>query len=471
MVMGSLREEAEVVVIGAGPGGYVAAIRAADLGKQVVIVEEKPKLGGTCLLEGCIPSKTLINAVELVDRVKAAEQFGIKINDISIDENKLREFTKGVVDGLSGGINVLLEKRGVEIVHGRARFQSNKSLSLEGGEVSGIDFRKAVIATGSKVAKLPMAEGLPVWYSEEALLLPRIPQRMVVIGGGYIGLELGLVYAGLGSEISVVEFMPHLLSGVDSDMVDVVLRRCRQKFKDIMLETKVTGIKYDGKVFKLSVEKGGKTEEMETEQVLIAVGRKPNTKDLGLEHTAVKLSERGIIEVDEEQRTAENNIFAIGDVTAGPMLAHKAAREAKVAAEVIAGHFAAFDNRAIPAVVFTDPEIAWTGLSETEAKQKGVEYEIGKFPLKALGRARTIGQTDGFVKVLSEPGSGLILGVGIVGAQASELISEPTLALEMGATLEDLKVTIHPHPTLSESLMEAAEVAAGEAVHIFKSRN
>ncbi|MBC8279031.1 MAG: dihydrolipoyl dehydrogenase [FCB group bacterium] len=470
MVMGSLREEAEVVVIGAGPGGYVAAIRAADLGKNVVIVDDKPQLGGTCLLEGCIPSKTLINAVELMDHAKEAAQFGLSYTNLSIDENKLREFTDKVVNGLSAGINVLLEKRGVEIIHGRARFESSRALHIEGGEVSGIDFRQAIIATGSRVAKLPMAEGLPVWYSNKALKLPRIPKEMVVIGGGYIGLELGLVYAGLGSEITVVEFMPHLLTGADEDMTDVVMRRCRKKFKNIMLESKVAAIEYDGSKFKLKVEKDGKTTEIETDQVLIAVGRKPNTDDLGLEKTKVKVSDRGVIRVTEEQRTDDPNIFAIGDVTPGPMLAHKAAREAKIAAEVIAGHPAAFDNRAIPAVVFTEPEMAWTGLSETEAKAQNVTYEVGKFPLKALGRARTIGQTDGFVKILFDPKSKLVLGVGIVGAQASELIAEPTLALEMGATLEDLTVTIHPHPTLSESLMEAAEVASGEAVHILKPK-
>ena len=470
MVMGSLREEAEVVVIGAGPGGYVAAIRAADLGKEVVIVDEREQLGGVCLQEGCIPSKTLINAVELMDHARAAEQFGLSFKDIAIDENKLREFKQNVVNGLSGGIKILLEKRGVEIIHGHARFQNSKSLSIEGGEVSGIDFRKAIIAAGSSIARLPLAGDAPVWYSDDALNLPSIPRRMVVIGGGYIGLELGLVYAGLGSEITVVEFMPHLLSGADQDMTDVVLRSCKRKFKDIMFESKVVSIAHEGKIFRLKVEKSGKTEEIETDQVLIAIGRKPNTKDLGLENTKVQVSDRGIIQVNEEQRTDDPNIFAIGDVTPGPMLAHKAAREAKVAAEVIAGHPAAFDNRAIPAVVFTDPEMAWTGLSETEAKDQGINYTVGKFPLKALGRARTIGQTEGFVKILFDPESKLVLGVGIVGANASELIAEPTLALEMGATLEDLTVTIHPHPTMSESIMEAAEVAAGESVHILKPK-
>lgn len=470
MVMGSLREEAEVVVIGAGPGGYVAAIRAADLGKQVIVVEAREQLGGVCLLEGCIPSKTLINAVELMDHAKAAELFGLSYTGLAVDENKLREFTKSVVEGLSGGVRTLLEKRGVEIVHGRAVFQSARSLRIEGGEVSGIDFKKAIIATGSRVAKLPMAEGLPVWYSDTALQVPKIPKSLAVIGGGYIGLELGLVYAGLGSEVTVVEYNPHLLSGADADMSDVVLKRCRSKFKDIKLETKVAGMSFDGRDFTLKMEKAGVVSDFTAEQVFIAIGRRPNTDNLGLENTRVKVDKRGVIQVNEFNCTDEPSIFAIGDVTPGPMLAHKAAREAKVAAEVIAGHPAAFDNRAIPAVVFTDPEMAWTGLSETEAQAKNIKYSVGKFPLKALGRARTIGQTEGFVKVLSDPENGLVLGVGIVGANASELIAEPTLALEMGATLEDLKVTIHPHPTLSESIMEAAEVAAGEAVHILPKK-
>jgi dihydrolipoamide dehydrogenase len=339
-------------------------------------------------------------------------------------------------------------------------------LHIEGGEVSGIEFKHCVIATGSSVAKLPLAEGLPVWYSDTALKVPHVPPRLLVVGGGYIGLELGLVYAGLGSKVTVVEFNPQLLAGADADLVEVVVKKCRDRFEKIILGSRAVGMKYQGDTFKVDYSEGDSTKTLETDQVFIAIGRKPNTDDLGLENTKIKVNSRGFLEVNEEGRTAEPKIFAIGDVVPGPMLAHKAAREAKVAAEVIAGFPATFDNRAIPAVVFTDPEIAWTGLSENDAKAKGINYKVGKFPLKALGRARTLGRTEGFAKILFDPDTKIVLGVGMVGTSASELISEATLALEMGATLEDLKVTIHPHPTLSEAIMEAAEVAIGEPIHV-----
>jgi dihydrolipoamide dehydrogenase len=283
-------------------------------------------------------------------------------------------------------------------------------------------------------------------------------------------LELGLVYAGLGSKVTVVEFNPQLLTGADADLVEVVVKKCQGRFEKILLGSKVVGMKYQDDVFIVDYTMEGATHTFETDQVFIAIGRKPNTENLGLENTKVKVNNRGFIEVNEEGRTAESKIFAIGDVVPGPMLAHKAAREAKVAAEVIAGLPAKFDNRAIPAVVFTDPEIAWTGLSENEAKVKGINYKVGKFPLKALGRARTLGRTEGFAKIIFDPDSKLILGLAMVGTSASELIGEATLALEMGATLEDLKVTIHPHPTLSEAIMEAAEVAIGEPVHILQPK-
>jgi dihydrolipoamide dehydrogenase len=309
-----------------------------------------------------------------------------------------------------------------------------------------------------------------VWSSAEALQLPSVPERLLVVGGGYIGLEMGLVYAGLGSKVTVAEFFPRLLMGADPDLVKVMVKQVGMRFEEILLESKVGGIEKTGDVFKVEIERGGETGTYEYDQVLVAVGRKPNTDNLGLENTAVVVDEKGVIQVDSECRTAEPNIYAIGDVVPGPMLAHKATREGKIAAEVIAGHKAEFDNRAIPAVVFTDPEIAWAGLTETEAEQQGVQVRIGRFPLSALGRARTMGRTEGFVKILSEPDTGLVLGVGMVGPRASELIAEGTLALEMGATLEDLMVTIHPHPTLSEALMEAAEVAAGSPIHVHPQR-
>lgn len=466
MVMGSLREEAEVAVIGAGPGGYVAAIRAADLGKEVVLIEERNRLGGVCLLEGCIPSKALINAVEIAQTAREAKKMGLTFEGMKLELEALRKWTSRVVDGLSKGVEGLLRRRGVEVIRGRARFADNRSLSLEGADVSGIDFRYCIIATGSRVAQLPAAEGLPVWSSTEALELREIPKTLLVVGGGYIGLELGLVYAGLGSKVTVVEFMPSLLVGPDPDLTEVVVKNCEKRFESILVDSKIVGLEKTAQGFVASIEHKGEAGKQEFDQVLVSVGRKPNTENLGLENTKIERDEKGFIKTDDECRTAEPKVFAIGDVATGPMLAHKASREAKVAAEVIAQHQSAFDNRAIPAVVFTDPEIAWAGLTEREAQANGMNVKIGRFPLRALGRARTLGRTDGFAKIITDPGSGLVLGVGLVGPQASELIAEGTLAIEMGATLEDLMVTIHPHPTLSEAVMEAAEVAAGAAVHI-----
>jgi dihydrolipoamide dehydrogenase len=466
MVMGSLSQKTQVVVIGGGPGGYVAAIRAADLGKEVVLVEQRDQLGGVCLLEGCIPSKTLIHAVEVADAARHAQQMGLTFTDLQIDSTALRAWKDGVIDDLSKGIAGLLKRRGVEVVKGRGRFTSNHALALEGSDVAAIEFEQAIIATGSRVRPLPGVSNEGVWTSVEALALPTVPPRLLVVGGGYIGMELGLVYAGLGSKVTVVELLPSILITADKDLVDVVAKACKKKLEAIVLNAKVAGLKKTSAGFDVAIEREGKTEQHQFDQVLVSVGRRPNTDDLGLERTQIKPNAQGLIETNAECRSAEPSIFAIGDVTPGLALAHKASREGKVAAEVIAGHKAAFDNVTVPAVVFTDPEIAWTGLTELEAKEKGVAYTLGKFPLAALGRARAIGRTEGFAKVLADPSSGVLLGVGVVGPHASELIAGPTLALEMGATLEDLIATIHPHPTLSESIVEAAEVAAGAPIHI-----
>ncbi len=474
MVMGSLREEAQVVVIGSGPGGYVAALRLADLGKEVVLIEERERPGGTCLLEGCIPSKSLIHVVEIKRSAIAAKQFGLGVSDIGVDLNKLRAWTDDVVTGLSQGIGALLKRRSVQVLRGHARFTSATSLDIEGGEVSGVDFEQAVIATGSSLNRLPEGIVSSVWSSAEALTLPRVPVSLLVVGGGYIGLEMGLVYQGLGAKVSVAEFAPRLLMGADQDLVEVMVKQVSGRLEEIMTEAKVQSItETDGdpaRGFDVAIETPAGAITRHYDQVLVAIGRRPNTDDIGLDHTRVAVDEHGHIITDQECRTAEPTIFAIGDAATGPMLAHKATREGKVAAEVIAGGGqdipAAFDNRAIPAVVFTDPEIAWTGLTEKEADDQGLQVNIGRFPLSALGRARTLGRTDGMVKILADPDTGSILGVGMVGPLASELIAEATLAIEMGATLEDLLVTIHPHPTLSEALLEAAAVTAGEAIHI-----
>ncbi len=472
MVMGSLKEETEVVVVGAGPGGYVAAIRAADLGKEVILVEEREKLGGVCLIEGCIPSKALINAVEVAHNAREAARFGISVGDVRIDVDKLRAFTQGVVDNLTGGVAGLLKRRGVTVVRGRARFSGPNELRIEapadkGADVGAIGFRHCILATGSCINELPAAYDQPVWHSAQALTIPSVPERLLVVGGGYIGLEMGLVYAGLGSRVTMVEFFPRLLIGADEDLVDVMVRSAAKRFEDILVDSKVTGVEKSAAGFAVTIEKqDGAKERREYDQVLVAIGRRPNTSDLGLETIGLGLDEQRLIPVDERQRTKIPHIYAIGDIVRGPQLAHKASREAKVAAEVIAEEEAAFDNRAIPAVVFTDPEIAWAGITEREAQELGIEVRIGRFPLHALGRAQTLGRTDGLIKVIADPKTHLVRGVGMVGVGVSELISEATLAIEMGATLEDLMVTIHPHPTISEAIMEAAEVAAGHPVHV-----
>lgn len=468
MVMGRLRQETELAIIGSGPGGYVAALRAADLGKEVVLVEERASLGGVCLLEGCIPSKTLIHAAEIVETSKAAAEMGLEFAPPKLDLDRLRSWTDGVVHKLSSGIAHLLKRRGVEVIHGRARLEGPHSLSIQGASVADLDFKHCILATGSRITPFPDAEALGIWSSRQALSLPEIPKRLLVIGGGYIGLELGLVYAGLGSEVTVVELSPQLLQGADHDLVQVVLDVCKQRFSELLLDSKVAQVTRSGDGYVVDIERDGEIVQRSFDKVMAAVGRRPNTNDLGLEKVGLETTAEGFLEVDEHCRTQVPSIYAIGDITPGPMLAHKASRQGKVVAEFLAGEPSAFDNRAIPAVVFTDPEIAWTGLTEEEVKANGRPFKVGRFPLTALGRARTLGRTEGLVKVISDPESGLLLGVGMVGPGVSELIAEGTLALEMGASLEDLLVTIHPHPTMSEAIMEAAEVAAGSAVHLPK---
>lgn len=465
MVMGSLTQDAEVVVIGGGPGGYVAAIRLADLGKEVVLVEERESLGGVCLTEGCIPSKVLINVVDLGNQMSEAKKMGLTVKDMQYDLGALRKWTDSVVTGLTKGVAGLLKKRGVEVIHGRAQFKDNQTIVVDGGKTT-LSFKHCVIATGSRINELPAAYDLPLWSSADALKLPELPERLLVVGGGYIGLEMGLVYAGLGSRITMVEFFNRLLLGADEDLAAVMVKNCQKRFEKILVDSKVEKVEKSGSGYIATVDNKGSRETIEADQVLVSIGRRPNTDNLGLDNTDVKMGERGLITVDDQGRTSVPTIYAIGDIVPGPALAHKASREAKVTAEAIADHISAFDNRAIPAVVFTDPEIAWTGLTEREATEQGVNYMLGKFPLRALGRARTMGRSDGFVKILADPDHGLVLGVGMVGPHVSEMIAEATLAMEMGATLEDLMVTIHPHPTISESIMEAAEVAAGSPIHI-----
>ncbi|MCA9672692.1 MAG: dihydrolipoyl dehydrogenase [Myxococcales bacterium] len=466
MVMGSLEQQVDVVVVGSGPGGYVAAMRAADLGHEVTLVEARERRGGVCLLEGCIPSKALISTVELAHAARDAAKMGLTFKDLEVDHEKLRGFKEKVVAGLSGGIDFLLKKRGVEVITARARFDSGDTLFLDGG--ARIKFNHCILAVGSRPSRLPPAGELELWSSTEALELREIPGRLLVVGGGYIGLELGFVYAGLGSKVSVVELLPGLLMGADRDLVKFVDRKAKKRFEKVMLGAKVTKVvEAPNGGYRVSIESDGKVTDHEYDRVLVAVGRRPNTDNIGLENTKIEVDKHGLIQVDQTMRTAEPRVFAIGDIVPGPGLAHKAMREGKVAAEVINGKPSAADYVSVPAIVFTDPEVAWVGLTEDEAKAQGRDVHVGRFPLTALGRAKTIDRTDGMSKVISDAQTGLVLGVGVVGPHASELIAEATLALEMGATVEDIAATIHPHPTLSESVGEAAEVAEGVAVHIY----
>jgi dihydrolipoamide dehydrogenase len=474
MVMGEIERDTQVAVIGAGPGGYAAAFRAADLGREVTLIDSAPALGGECLHHGCIPSKALLTATHLQDLIRTAQTMGIRVEGVAVDPTAMNQWKDGLLTQLAKGLEQLAGRRGIEIIHGQATFTGSRRLRISGGGAGTLSFEQAIIATGSHPVHLPGIEidGERIMTSREALQLRTIPERLLVIGGGYIGLELGSVYARLGSQVVVVELTEHLLPGIDRDLVQVVYQALRKRGVEVHLRTKVTGLKRPGQHVTVSLaQESGATSTLETDQVLVAVGRRPNTEALGLEQTRVQIDARGFIQVDAQRRTAEARIYAVGDVTGEPMLAHKAAREGKVAAEAIAGEPAAFDNVTVPAVVFTDPEIAVCGLSEAQAREAGYTVKVGKFPFRALGRALTLNATDGFVKVIADSERDIILGVRMVGANASDLISEAVLALEMGAQLEDLAVSIHPHPTLSEALSEAAEVALGRAIHLYQAKS
>jgi dihydrolipoamide dehydrogenase len=470
MVMGDIERDAEVVVIGGGPAGYAAAFRAADLGKEVVLIEAAEALGGECLQHGCIPSKALLTATHLLDEITRAHAMGIRAEQVSIDPAALSQWKDGVVAQLTAGLKRLAERRGVELIHGKATFMGSQRLRLSGGASGSLRFERAIIATGSR-ASIPQGleiDGERVMTSREALMLRDIPAHLLVVGGGYIGLELGSVYARLGSRVTVVEMTDQLLPGIDRDLVQVVQRSLRKREVDIHLRAKVTDLRQQGQGVRVSIApQEGQPLTLEADRVLVAVGRRPNTDDLGLERTKVVREEQGFIRVDPQCRTNDAAIYAVGDVTGEPMLAHKAARQGKVAAEAIAGEPAAFDNVTIPAVVFTDPEIAFCGWSEDEAKAAGYGVKVGKFPFAALGRALTLNHPEGFVKVIADAERGVLLGVRMVGPSVSDLIGEAVLALEMGAQLEDLAASIHPHPTLSESLGEAAEMALQRAIHLY----
>ena len=466
-------ERAELVVIGGGPGGYAAAFHAADLGLDVALVDDAPRPGGVCLHRGCIPSKTLLHIARLVHEARAARQWGIKFSEPEVDLEALRQWKDQVVSKLAAGVAQLGQRRGVRLFQARARFIDSQTVELEGEDVPGkLRFRQAIVATGSLPA-IPAGlrvDDQRVMDSTQALQLPEIPHRLLVVGGGYIGLELGSVYAALGSKVTVVELTGGLLPGVDRDLVHPLQEQLEKDFRAIDLSTKVKRLEPRDQGIVVHLEGQGVDAEQLFDRVLVAVGRRPNSAGLGLEHTEAELDPRGFVKTDRRCRTSDPNILAVGDVAREPMLAHKATREGKVAAEVVAGKAAEFDNTAIPAVVFTDPEIAWCGLTETEAQARGRKVRVARFPWAASGRAQTLGRTDGLTKQLIDPDSGRLLGVGLVGAGAGELIAEGVLAVEMGAVARDLADTIHAHPTLSETLGEAAEAYFGEATHILSRK-
>ena len=456
---------AEVVVLGAGPGGYTAAFRAADLGKQVVLIEKHASLGGVCLNVGCIPSKALLHVSKVISEAEEVSHHGVTFAKPKIDIDAIRTWKESVIGKLTGGLAGLAKQRKVQVVRGSAKFTSPNSLAVQTAEGEKIvTFDNCIVAAGSSVARIP---GFP--YDDEriidstgALALKDVPKRMLVIGGGIIGLEMATVYDALGSKISVVELMDQLMPGADKDMVKPLHNRIGKRYESIMLKTKVTKIEATKAGLKVTFEgEQAPAEPQVYDRVLMAVGRSPNGRLINAEAAGLIVNERGFIPVDKQMRTNVPHIFAIGDIVGNPMLAHKAVHEGKVAAENIAGHKAFFEPMTIPSVAYTDPEVAWMGLTETEAKAKGIEYEKGAFPWAASGRALSIAREEGMTKVLLDPKSRRILGAGIVGVNAGELIAEAVLALEMGADMHDIGLTIHPHPTLSETFNFAAEMAEG----------
>jgi dihydrolipoyl dehydrogenase len=464
-----------LVVIGAGPGGYAAAFLAADLGMNVTLVDFEKNPGGVCLYRGCIPSKALLHVAKLINEAEEAKNWGVEFSKPNIDLDKLRSWKEGVVEKLTGGLGVLSKQRKINFIRGRASFLNSTTISIEKteGTKEELGFDKAIIATGSRVAIIPALDinSKRLLNSKTALELPAIPKSLLVIGGGYIGLELGSVYQALGSKVSVVEMLDGLLPGADRDLVSHLSKRLKGKFEEIMLRSKVVEMKEGKNEIRVKIEnEKGELTDKSYDYVLMSVGRKPDTSGLGLENTNVKVNERGWINVNSQLRTDDPNIYAIGDIVGEPMLAHKASHEGRTAIEAIAGEKVAFEPKAIPAVVFTDPEIAWAGLTVNQAKEKNIEVNVSKFPWAASGRATTLDRFDGVTKILSEPGTDRILGVGICGPGAGELIAEGALAIEMAANLTDLKLTIHPHPTLSETIMEAAEVFFGQSTHVYRPK-
>ena len=473
MVMGELMLETEVLVIGGGPGGYSAAFRAADLGMEVTMVDMAERPGGVCLFRGCIPSKTYLHLAELIHDTRRAAEMGITFDKPKIDLEGIRNWKGSVIDKMANGLVTLSERRGVQRIKGRAVFESSDSVRMYDSDISHIKFRHAIVATGSHPIPFPgisPKKNGRIMTSTGALDLVDVPESLLIIGGGYVGLEIGTVYASLGSRITVVELTEQLLSGVDSDLVEPLSRRLKEIFEVVHLNTKVVSMEETASNVNVWIQDGSEKTEQRFDRVLVGIGRQPNSKGLGLEKTKIKIDDRGFIEVDDQQRTADSKIFAVGDVAGGYMLAHKASREGKVAAEVIVGEPSAFDARAIPAVVYTDPQIAWAGITEEQARKQNLTISVRRFPWKFSGRATTMGAPEGLTKIIVEQETNRILGIGIVGREAEGLIAEAVLAIEMGALVDDLALSIHAHPTLSETESEAAEIFLGSSTHILPKK-
>ena len=468
-------EKTQLAVIGGGPGGYAAAFMAADLGLDVTLIDPEKNPGGVCLYRGCIPSKALLHAAKVVDEAREARAWGLSYSGLKIQHTKLRQWKNDVVVRLTEGLGQLVKQRKINYLRARAAFQNNRTLDIKSveGKQSTLAFDHAIIATGSESARIPQFEldSDRLLDATTALELDQIPKKLLVIGGGYIGLELGTVYAALGSQVTVVEMTSGLLPGADKDLVRILQKRLATRMTDILLQTTVSSLKVQKNGVKVALE-GPEVDRKARifDKVLLAVGRRPNSAGLGLSNTGIEVDDLGFIKVDQQRRTAESNIFAIGDVAGEPMLAHKASHEGRVAVEVIAGRPAAYEPAAIPAVVFTDPEIAWVGLTEKDAVERKIDRKVVRFPWAASGRAATLDRDDGMTKLIIDPSSERILGMGIVGTGAGEMIAEGVLAIEMGANVTDVGLSIHPHPTLSETIMEAADLFHGTATHFFQSR-
>jgi dihydrolipoamide dehydrogenase len=464
-----------IAVIGGGPGGYAAAFLAADLGIKVTLIDPELNPGGVCLYRGCIPSKALLHVAKLIDESRHAKNWGVEYADPKIDLPRLRSWKESVINKLTGGLGQLSKQRKVEYIQGRAAFENSNTLRVSRtiGSEDSLTFDRIVIATGSRPAIIPSLklETPRMMDSTSALELSEVPGTLLVVGGGYIGLELGTVYAALGTKVAVVEMLPGLLPGADRDLVLPLHKRIEKIFDSILLNTTVAAVKEDSNGIRVTFDGPDvKGREKLFDKVLISVGRKPNSEIPGLEKTQVKVGQRGFIQVNKQLQTDDPAIYAIGDVVGEPMLAHKASHEGRTAVEAIAGHKVAFEPNAIPAVVFTDPEIAWCGLTETQAQKENREIKVARFPWAASGRAMTLDRPEGMTKLIVDPQTERVLGVGIVGVGAGELIAEGVLAIEMGALAHDIALTIHPHPTLSETLMESAEVFLGTSTHVYRPK-